>query len=355
MRFSFILPLAGLLLWGGASARAGASLRAELNKLPFKIVYEAYHNNNWDLWVMNGDGSDPVNLTQTPDLNEHYAQVSPDGTKIAFVADKGEGRSTIRSLWVMDIDGRHRKKLVDYARQPFWSPDGKILGYLPQQYHKFNVMDFYTKGMMFYHMATGEITPHVNSKNLWHLYNPSWSADGKWIVATVHAGMGYGHTILLIQADGDRIINLKIPGCRPCFSHDGKEVAWGANDHELVAAPIDLNAANPAVGPWRVEIKDPANKVYHVDWSPDGHFLAFSRGPATDGDPTKPGTFMAACEIVGVYAPGWNLFAVSATQDGVIDLTKPDGSKFIQLTHDGDCNKEPAWFTGPRQQLSARR
>ena len=41
---------------------------------------------------MNADGSEPVNLTRTPREHEHYPQVSPDGTKICFSVDEGEGR-----------------------------------------------------------------------------------------------------------------------------------------------------------------------------------------------------------------------------------------------------------------------
>ena len=209
-------------------------------------------------------------------------------------------------------------------------------------------MDYYTKGMSFYDLATGHVTPHVNTTNLHHLYNPCWSANGKWIVSTVHAGMGVGHAILLIEAQGNKIINLQIPGCRPCLSPDGKQIAWGAGDHEIAAAPIDLDAAQPAVGPWRVRIKDETNDIYHVDWSPDSRFLSFSRGPATKGDPTKPGTFQAACEIVGVYAPGWNLCAVSAQRDGELDLTHATDAEFFMLTTNGFSNKESAWFRASR-------
>ena len=201
-------------------------LRERLKALPFKIAYESYIDGNWEIFVMNPDGSDAVNLTKTPDLNEHYPQVFPDGTKMCFVADKGEGREAVRSLYVMDIDGRNRKKIADYAREPFWSPDGKIIGYLDQEYPKFNVIDYYTKGMNYYELATGKVTPHPNYTNLHHLYNPNFSANGKWIVSTVHAGMGFDHTILLIEAHGNKIIDLKIPGCRPRFSPDGKQVAW---------------------------------------------------------------------------------------------------------------------------------
>ena len=47
---------------------------------------------------MNADGSEQVNLTQTPKVHEHYPQVSPDGTKICFSVDEGEGRDAVRSL-----------------------------------------------------------------------------------------------------------------------------------------------------------------------------------------------------------------------------------------------------------------
>src|SRR5690348_12026958 len=105
---------------------AQVPLRKTLQDAPFKIAYETYTNNNWEIFVMNADGSNPVNLTHTPNEHEHYPQVSPDGTKICFSVDAGEGRDTVRSLYVMDVDGGNRKKLTDHAREPFWSPDSKV-------------------------------------------------------------------------------------------------------------------------------------------------------------------------------------------------------------------------------------
>jgi dipeptidyl aminopeptidase/acylaminoacyl peptidase len=341
------------LLAGGtfrtAAQPAPVSLRDSLKASGFKIARECYVDGNWEIFIMNADGTDDTNITRTPDRNEHYPQVSPDGKKIAYVVDSGEGRDNVRSVWVMDIDGKNARKIADYARQPFWSPDGTVLGYLPQEYPRFDVIDYYTKGMMFYNMATGKTEPHPNSANLRHLYNPGFSRNGKWIVATVHAGMGFSHSILLIAAHGDRIINLQIPGCRPCLSPDDKHIAWGAGDHELALAPIDLDSDNPSVGTWSLHIKDAVNKVYHIDWSPDSRFVAFSRGPDGEGDLTKKGTFQAANEIVGVYAAGWNTCALSAERTGTIDLQNATDADFVQLTTDGRSNKEPAWFVAGKE------
>ena len=349
-QFLGALLVATLFTATTTAADAQAPFRQRLSSLPFKISYETYTHDNWEIFVMNADGSNPVNLTHSPKVHEHYPQVSPDGTKICYSVDEGEGRDTIRSLWVMDVDGSHRKKLVEQAREPFWSPDSKVIGFLPQEFPKFNVIDYCTKGMSFYNLSTGKIEPHPNNAKLHHLYNPSFAPNGKWIVSTVHAGMGFDHAILAIEAHGTNIVNLKIPGCRPCVSPDGKQIAWGSGDHEIVAAPIDLDSDSPAVGRWRLRIRDKTNETYHVDWSPDSRFLSLSRGPASKGDPSKPGTFQSACEFVGVYARGWNLCAVSAEREGILDLNHATDEDFTMLTTDGFSNKESAWLRANQKQ-----
>lgn len=347
--FWSVAALAVLLLYGfrrgnAAPHQEGPPLSKRLKTLPYKIAWECYVNGNWEIFVMNADGSHKVNLTKTPDKHEHYPQISPDGKKIAYTVDTGEGRDAVRSLWIMDVDGKHPHKIADHAREPFWSPDSTTIGYLNQEFPRFDVIDFYTDGMVFYNLKTGKTTPHPNSAKLHHLYNPNFSRNGKWIVATVHAGMGFDHAILLIEAHGDRIINLNIPGCRPRLSADNKHIAWGSGDHELDLAPIDLDAETPSVGPWTLHIKDDKNKIYHIDWSPDGRYVAFSRGPEGEGDLTKKGSFEAACEIVGVYAGGWNICAVSAERTGTIDLQQATDADFTQLTTNGASNKQPKWF-----------
>lgn len=350
-RFSLIIrrchwPLALLAVTAVSVNASEPSLGERLRQSHFKIIHESYVDNNWELFVMDADGAHPRNLTGTPNVNELYPKVSPDGSRITFVVDEGEGRDTIRSVWVMNSDGSERRKVADYARQPFWSPDSKIIGYLPQEYPKFNVIDYFTKGMMFYELASGKATPHPNSDKLHHLYNPEFSPNGKWIVATVHAGMGFSHAILLIEAHGDKIIDLGIPGCRPIISPDGKFIAWGPGDHEIATAPLDTDAVDPRVGERRLRIFDEQNKIYHVDWSPNGEFLSISRGPDGEGDVTKPHTYTAACEIVGVHAQGWNIYAVPAGA-GAIHLDQPNADA-LELTSDGNSNKESDWFQPAR-------
>ena len=171
---------------GQVSARAAEELGGELSGVPGKIVYETWRQHNWELFMVHADGSGPVNLTRTPDANEMYPHVSPDGRKICFITDRGEGASKVRSVHYMNADGSGRTLVAVGARQPCWKSDGTAIAYLKGEFDEFSIKDFATRGVFIYDLATGRHRQHPN-KDLHHLYNLCWSPDGKWFLATVHA------------------------------------------------------------------------------------------------------------------------------------------------------------------------
>src|SRR5437763_1732892 len=99
-------------------------LLAELRTYRHKLIYESNRDGNWELYLCNADGSNPVNLTNTADTDELYPKPSPDGTKICFVADEGKGDAKIRNIYYMSSDGKGRIKIAENGREPCWSPDG---------------------------------------------------------------------------------------------------------------------------------------------------------------------------------------------------------------------------------------
>ena len=130
---------------------------------------------------------------------------------------------------------------------------------------------------------------------------------------------------------------------RPCFHPKDNRIAWGEDDQTVVLAELDFDTdGKPSLGEeqLRVLISDKARKVYHVDWSPDGKFVTVSSGPDGEGDLTKPSTHQSACEIVGVHARGWDIFAVPSDAGGKVDLAA-EGGKFFKITADGASNKRP--------------
>jgi Tol biopolymer transport system component len=306
---------------------ADDELRSDLKQVPYKIVYETYHGNNWELFRINANGSDPVNLTQTGDVDELYPHASPDGTKVCFVADERNGSEKIRNIYYMNVDGTDRTLVARNARQAFWNPDGTVIAYLKGESEKFNYSTVASRGLFFFDLTSGEHRAHSN-KEISHLFGVCWTPCGNWILATIHGALGYRHAIVAIEAEGERVVDLGIPGCRPEASPDGKRIAWTPSDWALRVADLDLTGPEPRVTGGRdVVVSEKPIKVYHIDWPPDGNYIAFTRGPAGKRLGQAP-------EGVGIKAQGWNIC--------VADLRAVN--RWVEVTSDGNCNKEPDWI-----------
>ncbi len=299
----------------------------DLSKIPFKIVHETYRETdgkrNHEIFIMNADGSNPVNLTNTPDVDEMYPHVSPDGTKICFVTDEGRSRrDKVRHVYYMNIDGTNRVHVVANGREPCWSFDSKSIAYVKSEYSRFSTREYATTGLAYYHLD-GEWHQQHQNDELHHLYAICWSPDSKWFVAAVEGGMGYSDTIIAFEAFGKRVFDLEkwgVRGCRPDLNADATRMVWGETDWNLQTGEVDLNASEPKVTNVHDILRVARQyKVYHVDISPDSKYITFSYGPFSGG------------QQVGGMAEGWNIC--------VGDL---DGN-WVQITTDGLHNKEPDW------------
>jgi len=90
-----------------------------------QIAFHSDRGGDFDIWVMNVDGSNPVNLTRHAG-DDKFPAWSPDGARIAFASD----RDGSYDIWLMDPDGSNLAKLTDSPardRYPIWSPDGTRL------------------------------------------------------------------------------------------------------------------------------------------------------------------------------------------------------------------------------------
>ena len=73
-----------------------------------RIAFMSNRDGNWDLYLVNSDGSGLVRLTRTP-ANDGLPTWAPDGAHIAFASDRG-GRWAI---WAIRPDGSDLRKLFD--------------------------------------------------------------------------------------------------------------------------------------------------------------------------------------------------------------------------------------------------
>ena len=94
-----------------------------------KIVYSTFDSrppyDDGEIFMMNPDGSDKVQLTQNPGADYH-PNISPSGDKIAFVRNLDpDGINT--HIFIMNVDGTEQKQLTfPPVREdsPWFSPDG---------------------------------------------------------------------------------------------------------------------------------------------------------------------------------------------------------------------------------------
>ena len=332
------------LACGPALAQEGAPeaerLRRELAACTFRVICESYRDGNWELMLMNADGSGMENVTRTPEVDELYPHASPDGTKLVFLQDEGEGEQRRRDVYVMNIDGSGRVRVAENGRQPFWSPDGKTIAYAGGTDARYPKDPYVNQGLWFYDVATQEVTAHPRD-DISGLLNACFSPDGRWVIASAVRGMGFNKSIIAFQAHGAGVAELirsragpdDLYQCRPDVSPDGLRVAWGTGNTRhrdymwVEVAEVDFNVAEPKIGAREkvVQVDFPV-QTYHVDWSPDGKYIVYSQG-------TIGGRMQQAQPVIGNKAEGWDLWVVNPAKPNVC----------VRITQDGLSYKEPDW------------
>jgi Tol biopolymer transport system component len=81
---------------------------------------------NYEIYVMNADGSAVRRLTHAPGSDGHPAW-SPDSRKIAFNSERADpGSSPAHRIYTMNADGSGQRRLTRvFGKYPDWSPDGR--------------------------------------------------------------------------------------------------------------------------------------------------------------------------------------------------------------------------------------
>lgn len=156
-----------------------------------------------DIWVMNADGSNPVNLTaDQPDAGKDSPAWSPalsgGGFRIAYsLSQDGTGH-----LWTMRDDGSDKRQVTSgdvYDDEPAWSPDGLTLVFTRSATAIFG--DLYLVSSS---GGGGRALMPANPLALGQ-FSPSWSPDGRLIAFTSKHGGSEQPQVWTVWVDGTRL------------------------------------------------------------------------------------------------------------------------------------------------------
>jgi Tol biopolymer transport system component len=91
-----------------------------------RITFQSYKDDNWEIYMMNSDGSKPVRLTKNKNDDENLMW-SPDGKQILFSSLINIDRNEI---YVVDSDKLSKPKKLGNGHSAVWSPNGKKIAFL---------------------------------------------------------------------------------------------------------------------------------------------------------------------------------------------------------------------------------
>jgi len=153
-----------------------------------KITFHSSSRKNaMDVYVMNADGSDKQNVTNSP-VWDGYPSWSPNGEKIVYVLIWNNlilnnqiwnnQMNYRRDIFVMNQDGSDKMNLTnransDFVGSPIWSPDGKKIAF--ESFTEEKNQDIYVMN------ADGTDIKNLTNNTVFDGYH-SWSPDGRKIV-----------------------------------------------------------------------------------------------------------------------------------------------------------------------------
>ncbi len=164
----------------------------------------------WELYLMRADGSDVQRLTWWEDASDLSPSWSPDGKRLAF-ASKRDGNWEI---YTMDRDGGNLLRVTDHPADdtnPAWSPDGSRIAFesLREGYAEIWIVP----------VAGGE-AHNISNAPFSSEHGPTWSPDGSRIA--FYSDRDGEWDIYAMDADGSDLLKLtpddandQVPAWRP--------------------------------------------------------------------------------------------------------------------------------------------
>jgi Tol biopolymer transport system component/DNA-binding winged helix-turn-helix (wHTH) protein len=240
-----------------------------------KIVFSVFANNMTDLYSMNADGSNRVQLTSNAGQDNNFPSFSRDGRFVVFTSS----RTGTTQIWRMDIDGRNQKQLTfgedsnERVQSPALSADGSEIFFIKRGAGQSAIWKISVEG------GTAAQVSHLTNATPEGFV--SISPDGK--------RLAYHHISDKPEADGES--NLFQIGVLPTDGSSEPQlfnlpmrrpfVQWTSNvTFDYAAGTYNSSSLwrQTVTGGEPQKLLDFPDRVFNFAWSPDGKNLVVARG-----------------------------------------------------------------------------
>ena len=200
-------------------------------KLAF-VSQQGKHTETAEIYTINADGSDERRLTNNA-VWDYGATWSPDDQQIAFGSNMGGNWQ----IWLMNVDGSNQRPLPNpaHGNAPKWSPDGRFMVLKSDREGNDNLYVMEPDGS-----NQQNVTQNSSINTM-----PSWSPDSlKIVFSSDREGTP---NIYTMNRDGSDLVNLTrdsgLDAQLPTWSPDGKQIIFAAEPLETgIAAYLGDNA-----------------------------------------------------------------------------------------------------------------
>jgi Tol biopolymer transport system component len=255
----------------GTLPPAATETTAAPTEAPAREAIAFYTNRDdgdFEIYVMNPDGSDPINLTNTEGFDAQPAW-SPDGTRIVFASGRNgdsEFPPANEDIYLMNADGSGLVRLTENQipdSDPAWSPDGTQIAFVSRLEVGYQI---------FIMNADGSSSRNFTNDTFDNL-NPAWSPDGTQIAFASDREPNdpiHSTEIFVINVDGSGLTRLTSNTTfddTPVWSPDGTKIAFNC-DAEICVMKADGSNLRDVTN-------RPDSGEYLGSWSPDGTQLVF--------------------------------------------------------------------------------
>ncbi len=231
---------------GGFFARytPDASKIVFVTTTPFQVPFDM--GARQQIFVMNADGTNLINLSNDATHHHNAPAVSPDGSKIAFTRSSLDFSGG--DLWIMNADGSNQQLVYSspgFEWYPSFSPDGQKIAFASDNDGDLEVYVVNADGSNLQQLTDNTVED----------YGVDWSPDGTRIAFTRERAFGAGSgseagngDIYVMAADGTNQTRLTRHGnfdFYPIFSPDGTKIVFSrGGGYSLQQRNIDVYVMN---------------------------------------------------------------------------------------------------------------